>query len=100
MQLNSAACYIAIYTLKCISVVSGLRNEDPQGTTYSPSAPHRDCIAHCFAPEDLEGDAECPGKGGVGGWPVNSAVELTMIRCTSVDKVRNGWGIGRTWGYS
>ena len=81
-----------------MSVISGLRNEDPQGTTYSPSAyfnsnPHRDCIAHCFAPEDLGGDVECPGKGGVEGWPVNSAVELTTIRRTSVDKVRNGWGI-------
>ena len=71
-----------------------LRNEDPQGTTYSPSAysnstPHRDCVAHCLTMEDLGGDAQVE----VEGWPVNSAVELTMIRCTSVDKVRNGWGI-------
>ena len=29
----------------------------------------------------------------VEGWPVNSAVELTMMRRTSVDKVRNGWVI-------
>ena len=62
-------------------------------SAYSNSTLPRDCIAQCFVPEDLGGDAECPGKGGVEGWPVNSAVELTMIRCTSVDKVRNGWGI-------
>ena len=39
--------------------------------------------------EDLGGDAQVE----VEGWPVNSAVELTMVRFTSVNKVRNGWGI-------